>query len=129
MNILQRIIKDNFGKIIETGLKIRGVVYENVNRTINCGDFNLGFAEFKCNCCGKTKRVPFRCKSRFCTSCGNLYNIKRATTMKLKLLKCRHRHCVFTIPEELRPFFSKTEQRSIVSSPLFGKPSFICSTK
>jgi len=47
-------------------------------------------------------------KSRFCTTCGNLYSFRRSTSMSFKLIRTTHRHCVFTIPEELRPFFLKT---------------------
>ena len=129
MNILQRILKDHFTSVVSTGIEIRDTVYENVNKAVNCGDWRLGFAEFRCGCCGDVKRVPFRCKSRFCTICGNLYNICRANSMQLKLFKCRHRHCVFTIPEELRPFFVKTARCSTVFFTLFAIPSCICSAR
>ena len=38
-------------------------------------------------------------------NCGNLYSQKRAEAMANQLVAVRHRHCVFTIPEELRHFF------------------------
>ncbi|MFA9379400.1 MAG: transposase [Lachnotalea sp.] len=60
---------------------------------------------FSCTKCGEFKFVPFRCHSRFCPTCGNMYSIDRTTAMSFKLIHCTHRHCVFTIPEELRPFF------------------------
>jgi len=37
----------------------------------------------------------------------------RATAMSFKLIKCPHRHCVFTIDEELRHFF--LEDRSLLN--------------
>ena len=49
--------------------------------------------------------VPFRCKSRFCPSCGVKYSQARSTSMSFKLIHCVHRHCVFTIDDELRHFF------------------------
>ena len=58
-----------------------------------------------CPDCGELKFVPFRCKSRFCPTCGNKYNLQRSFHMSCKLIRCVHRHCVFTIPKELRPFF------------------------
>lgn len=62
---------------------------------------------FGCSECGELKFVPFRCKSRFCPTCGNMYSIDRTTAMSFKIIDCQHRHCVFTIPEELRSFFLK----------------------
>ena len=58
----------------------------------------------------QTESSTVWCKSRFCPSCGNLYSRKRATAMSFKLVKCRHRHCVFTIPEELRRYFRKDRE-------------------
>ena len=109
MNILQNIFNDHFYKLADTGITIRDTVFENVRKMLHCGDFNYGYALYSCEHCGKFKCVPFRCKSRFCTSCGNLYSVKRFTSMSFKLIRTPHRHCVFTIPEELRPFFLKTE--------------------
>ena len=33
--------------------------------------------------------------------CGNKYNQQRSFSMSCKLVSCTHRHCVFTIPDEL----------------------------
>ncbi|MEY8354386.1 transposase zinc-binding domain-containing protein [Lachnospiraceae bacterium 54-53] len=32
---------------------------------------------FACPCCGNFKFVAFRCHSRFCPTCGNMYSIDR----------------------------------------------------
>ncbi|MFQ7356039.1 MAG: transposase zinc-binding domain-containing protein [Coprococcus phoceensis] len=55
--------------------------------------------------CGNFKFVPFRCHSRFCPTCGNKYAMERTTNMSFKLVNVAHRHCVFTIDENLRDFF------------------------
>lgn len=72
---------------------------------IHCGDPSFGGAMYGCPHCGKLKFVPFRCHSRFCPSCGNLYAMQRTTSMSFKLVNVVHRHCVFTIDQNLRDFF------------------------
>ncbi len=90
----------------------RPVVVKNVDRMINCGDPSFGGAMYACSHCGFMKFVPFRCKSRFCPTCGVKYSQERSTSMSFKLIHCSHRHCVFTIDEELRHFF--LEDRSLL---------------
>ncbi len=99
MNILQSIFTDYYEPIIYK-LHPRPSVIENVNKMIHCGDPSHGGAMYGCPHCGNLKFVPFRCKSRFCPSCGNKYNQLRSFHMSCKLVSCVHRHCVFTIPEK-----------------------------
>ena len=106
MNILQSIFTDYYEHIIYQ-LHTRPAVIENVTKMIHCGDPAYGGAMYGCPHCGELKFVPFRCKSRFCPSCGNKYNQMRSFHMSCKLISCVHRHCVFTIPEELRSYFLK----------------------
>ena len=104
MNILQEIFTDHFEEMIYLQHP-RDSVVENVEKMINCGNPAFGGAMYTCPCCGNFKFVPFRCHSRFCPTCGNMYSIDRTTSMSFKLLDVQHRHCVFTIARELRPFF------------------------
>ena len=96
--------RDHYEEMIYT-LHPRDSVIENVDKMINCGDPALGGAMYGCPSCGKLKFVPFRCHSRFCPACGNLYAMQRTTSMSFKLVNVAHRHCVFTIDENLRDFF------------------------
>ena len=73
---------------------------------------------------------------------GNLYSQKRTEAMANQLVAVRHRHCVFTIPEELRHFFKEKHTlldclvnavHSIVSRMFYSvnnsknfTPGFIC---
>lgn len=107
MTIIQQIFQDHFYDLAATNINIRETVFENVERMLHCGDISYGYTVYGCDHCGKMKVVPFRCKSRFCTTCGNLYSIRRSTNMSFKLVSSPHRHCVFTIPQELRIFFRK----------------------
>ena len=112
MNILQKIFTDHFEEMIHLQHP-RDSVIENVEKMIHCGNPAFGGAMYTCPCCGNFKFVPFRCHSRFCPTCGNMYSIDRTTSMSFKLLDVQHRHCVFTIASELRPFF--LQNRSLLN--------------
>ena len=112
MNILQRIFADHYEEMIYQ-LHPRPVVVTNVDRMIHCGDPSFGGAMYVCSHCNNMKFVPFRCKSRFCPTCGVKYSQERSTRMAFKLISCTHRHCVFTIDEDLRHFF--LEDRSLLN--------------
>lgn len=116
MNILQDIFKDNYEQMLYE-LHPRKSVIENVERMINCGEPAFGGAMYGCSSCGTLKFVPFRCHSRFCPTCGTKYSIDRTTSMSFKIINVQHRHCVFTIDSELRPYF--LEDRSLLNL-LFG---------
>ena len=112
MNILQKIFSDHYEEMIYR-LHPRDSVVENVEKMIHCGDPSFGGAMYGCPECGKLKFVPFRCKSRFCPTCGNKYSMERTTSMSFKLINVNHRHCVFTIDQDLRHFF--LEDRSLLN--------------
>ena len=106
MNVLQQIFTDYYEEI-EYILHPRKTEMENIDKMIHCGDPSFGGAMYGCPHCGKLKFVPFRCHSRFCPTCGNKYAMDRTTSMSFKLVNVTHRHCVFTIDENLREFFLK----------------------
>lgn len=123
MNILQEIFTDYYEEIKYT-LHPRATEMENIDKMINCGDPSFGGAMYGCTNCGNLKFVPFRCHSRFCPTCGNKYAMERTTSMSFKLVNVKHRHCVFTIDENLRAFFLK--DRSLLNC-LFRSVSSVVS--
>lgn len=110
---IKQIFKDWWNKFLDVNKNsnIRDVILSNVEKMLKCKTWNLGYALFKCPNCGKEKIVPHTCKSRMCSSCGNKYNKQRETSIFSKLFKYKHRHVVFTIPEELRFYFRKDRKR------------------
>lgn len=112
MNILQKIIIDHYEEIKYT-THPRPSVMDNIDRMVHCGDPSYGGAMYGCTRCGNLKFVPFRCKSRFCPTCGNKYSIDRTTSMSFKIIHVKHRHLVFTIAEELRTYF--LQDRSLLN--------------
>ena len=105
----QQIFSDNFNNFLidNPSLKIRPVVIDEINKMISCQDPSMGHAIYECPDCHKTYCVPFTCKSRFCNTCAIKYQMDRALEISSKLIKCEHRHIVFTIPEQLRIYFRK----------------------
>ena len=110
---IKEIFKDWWNKFLETypKLNIRDVVFSNVEIMLKCKTWNLGYDVYKCPNCGKEKIVPHTCKSRLCSSCGNIYNKQRESSIFSKLFRCKHRHVVFTIPDELRVYFREDRKR------------------
>lgn len=141
MNTLQEIFNDHYEEMLYI-LHPRQAVIENVEKMLNCGDPSYGGAMYGCTKCGNLKFIPFRCHSRFCPTCGNKYSIDRTTSMSFKIINVQHRHCVFTIADELRPFLLQNRDLlsclfsavSSVVSRMFHKdnkcesstPGFIC---
>lgn len=104
---IKQIFKDHWDDFCLIHTNIRPTVFAEVKKALECGDISKGYAFYYCEHCHNLKYVPFRCKSRFCNTCGVAYGQDRAESTAAKLINCKHRHIVFTIPEELRIFFRK----------------------
>lgn len=110
---IKDIFKDNWNNFLNKfpNFNIRQTVFDNVSRMIKCKTLDLGFDIFKCPNCNKEKICFHTCKSRLCPSCGNKYNNERQISIFSKLFKFKHRHVVWTIPEELRRYFREDRKR------------------
>lgn len=106
---IKQIFQDNWSNFLSDNpdFFIRPIVLDEVNKIIHCGDPAFGHAIYICECCHKIITVPFRCKSRFCNTCGTKYAGDRALSMAKKSIRCEHRHIVFTMSDKLWPFFEK----------------------
>lgn len=109
---IKQIFIDNWQKFLSLGFILRAVVLKEVQKIMDCGNPDFGYTLYLCEHCNTFKHVPFRCKSRFCNTCGMKYVEDRANSLSSKLINCTHRHLVFTIPQELRVFFR--EDRSLL---------------
>jgi len=78
----------------------------SINKFLICRDFKAGFIKYTCTECGHYHTIPITCKSRLCPSCGFKYSTTWTQKMINDILNIPHRHILFTIPEELRAFFS-----------------------
>lgn len=100
---------DNFEYISKLHIsgKMRDVTFDNIQKTILCSSIYLGYDLYECPNCGLETIVAHTCSSRFCSKCGSKASQKRAAFVYAMTFESKHRHIVFTIPKELRPFFLK----------------------
>lgn len=109
--IINIILEDHFENFKETKLKLlknkdmREHIKNVVEKALNCGNPKYGYIKYKCVNCNEEYIHGFSCKSKFCTKCGRMYSINWAEKQSQNMLNVKHRHSVFTIPEELRNYF------------------------
>jgi hypothetical protein len=110
-NILRRIFFDEHGHwaafVRKYGDRIRAVVLKEIEKFRGCGDPKNGFKLLVCEGCHDLKRVPYRCKGRFCTTCSCGETEEWSRLMAEDVLQVNHRHVIFTIDEGLRDIFLK----------------------
>ena len=87
------------------GKKIRPIVIKEVEKFRGCGDIKNGFKLFVCEGCHDVRRVPYRCKGRFCTTCSVGESEEWSRLLTEDVLQVNHRHIIFTIDEGLRNIF------------------------
>ena len=97
----------------QNNLKIRDVVFEEVERIMSCGSLSEGYYTYICKDCDKVHYSPFHCHSRFCPSCGIKTILVKSKKILKMLVNFKHRHVVFTIPDELRDLFQSHRKECI----------------
>ena len=109
---LKDIFDDNWDNFIKDNpnLKIRDVVFKEVDKMRSCRTSELGYSVYECPDCGELKFSYHTCKSRFCPSCGNKYVKKRADAILQKCYNCKHRHIDYTISDYLWDIFRKNRK-------------------
>lgn len=108
-NILKRIFFDHhqhweaFKQ--KHGAKIRPIVIKEVEKFRDCGNLKKGFKLLVCEGCHDVRKVPYRCKGRFCTTCSVGESEEWSRLLTEDVLQVNHRHVIFTIDEGLRDVF------------------------
>ncbi|MDO4499957.1 MAG: transposase [Erysipelotrichaceae bacterium] len=95
--------------IDESGIA-REVILDNVYQTLLCKTVYLGFDAFDCDNCDNWIWLFRHCHSRFCSSCGIKLQKTLASKAETMCIDIKHRHMVFTIPEEYRELFRKDRE-------------------
>ena len=103
---------DRFQAVYETRYQsrhgfLRPIIPEVVNKFMDCGDLERGFARIRCDHCQKDHLLAFSCKGRwFCPSCHQKkVQLFGALMTETILFPVPHRHVTLTIPKMLRPYF------------------------
>ena len=107
--LISNILEDHWDKYYllnkETIDKFRPNANNEIQKVIDCHNKNLGCSVYECPNCHDFIFIGHTCKSRLCTSCGYKYKLIRVENILEHAYNCSHRQIVFTIAEELRPFF------------------------
>jgi hypothetical protein len=108
-NILKRIFFDehqHWDKFVKKHSgKVRPIVLKEIEKFRGCGNPKNGFKLFVCEGCHDVRRVPYRCKGRFCTTCSVGESEEWSRLLTEDVLQVNHRHVIFTIDEGLRDVF------------------------
>jgi len=108
-NILKRIFFDEHSHWErfkdKYGARIRPVVLKEIEKFRGCGDPENGFKLFVCEGCHHVRKVPYRCKGRFCTTCSVGESEEWSRLLSEDVLQVNHRHVIFTVDEGLRDIF------------------------
>jgi len=108
-NILRRIFFDennHWDTFTEKfGDRMREDVKKEVKKFRDCGNPKNGFKLFVCEGCNDPRRVPYRCKGRFCTTCSVGESEEWSRLLTDDVLQVNHRHVILTIDEGLRDVF------------------------
>ena len=86
---------------------LRPIIPEVVNKFLDCGDLERGFARIRCDHCHHEYLLAFSCKGRwFCPSCHQKkVQLFGALVTETILFPVPHRHFTFALPKMLRVYF------------------------
>lgn len=106
--MLKRIFEENWPAFYAKHKgRIRPAVEKEVAKFLGCGDPKNGFKLLVCEGCHDIRRIPYRCKGRFCTTCSCGETEEWSRVMAEEVFQVSHRHMIFTIDEGLREIFLK----------------------
>jgi hypothetical protein len=105
-NVLKQIFTDHWSSFYEQNKdRVRPTVAKEVEKFLGCGNPKNGFKLLVCEGCHEMRKVPYRCKGRFCTTCSCGETEEWSRLMQEEVFQVNHRHVIFTIDEGLRNIF------------------------
>jgi hypothetical protein len=87
--------------------KLRPAIISSITKLLSCKNTIRGYKQYECTNpnCSHTKRIPFTCKSKACSSCGKKATELWMNKQKNILPKTIWQHITLTMPSELWDFF------------------------
>lgn len=107
-NVITQIIRDHF-PAYEKSHKIPRYKIKVMQKIMDCRTSELGAHVKKCTNpkCGNIEVWYNSCKNRSCPNCSHTYKERWLEKQSKKLLKIKHYHVIFTIPNELNELWNK----------------------
>lgn len=103
---MKRIFMDHWSSFFEQNKdRVRPSVVKEVEKFLGCGNPRNGFKLLVCEGCHEMRKIPYRCKGRFCTTCSCGETAEWSRLMEEEVFQVNHRHVIFTIDEGLRNIF------------------------
>lgn len=104
---LKQILWENYDHVVglDHSGRARPIVLDTVQHALLCRTEYLGYDGFECPHCHNEFLVFHHCHCRLCSSCGVKTQRILATKAEHMCLDVKHRHIVFTIPQEYRNIF------------------------
>jgi len=92
---------NNWERYLHNNLKeIPSYQQEAIADMLQCGDTYRSSAMFGCSC-GNIIVIPYTCKGRCCSRCGQTFTRSWSERFVGRLLRVNHRHFIFTLPDML----------------------------
>ena len=123
---LKQLFWENYEYVqeLEAQGKARPIVLDTLQQALLCRTEYLGYDAFECPNCGNEYVVYHHCHCKLCPSCGVKTQRKLAVQAEHMCLDVKHRHMIFTIPQEFRYLFRK--DRSALNFLFVAARNTIC---
>lgn len=108
-NKIVTILRENFAQY-EKSHRITKYVIKVIYQILKCRTIDMGGHAHECPECGFIEIWYNSCRNRSCPQCSHIRIEEWLEKQKKKLLNMEHYHIIFTIPEEINPFFLRNKK-------------------
>lgn len=106
---LASILQNGFDRYTEKA-SLTSAHYRVVNDILKCRTPQSGFRNEQCDTCGEIHQLYNSCRNRHCPQCQHIAKARWIENRMDELLPVPYSHVVFTIPQELNPWFLRNKK-------------------